>query len=290
MPGEARFKDVAKGICGSKSYSDPSYIGAGAFKEAYLTQNPSNLPVALKIFDPQKCNLYRAEREIEAMRRCDSPFIGKVYDWGEFSIDDSISFLFLVEEYIPGGTLTNRLQSTSHSVIQICDYGITLLKAVSHLKDNFLVHRDIKPDNIMFRSGDDVPVLVDFGLVRDLSGLSITPTLLQQGPGTPFFASPEQLTNEKALIDWRSDQFSIGVVLCLCLTGSHPYQQPGQNKMQAVEQVIARATCSGSISEIIIELGCGFIMKMVSPWPVERFAHPDLIIREFENLKEGLIS
>jgi len=247
--------------------------------------------VALKIFDPIKCNLSRAEREIEAMRRCDSPFIGKVYDWGEIRTDDSTSFLFLVEEYIPGGTLTERLRSTSPSVIQVCDYGSTLMRAVYHLKDNSLVHRDIKPDNIMFRSGgDDVPILVDFGLVRDLSCSSITPTHFQHGPGTPFFASPEQLNNEKSLIDWRSDQFSVGVVLCLCLTGSHPYQQPGQNKMQVVEQVYSRATFSALIFEKINEVGCGFLMKMVSPWPVERFAHPDLLIREFENLKKGLIS
>jgi serine/threonine protein kinase len=325
MPRDARFEEIAIGICESKSFAKPSFIRDGAFKEAYFTKTSGDLPVALKVFDPNKCNLCRAEREIASMKQCESPFIGKLHDWGTFKdkdkgsflfvieeyIDggtltdrlgstchsaihicdygiallDRGSFLFVIEEYIDGGTLTDRLGSTCHSAIHICDYGIALLNAVSHLREKSLVHRDIKPDNIMFRSDDDVPILVDFGLVRDLSGVSLTQTYLQQGPGTPFFASPEQLNNDKYLIDWRSDQFSIGVVLGICLTGNHPYQQPGQTDLQTVNQVITRATCSSEFSCKANEAGYGFLTKMVLPWPVDRFARPDLIIREFENLK-----
>ena len=285
MPHDARFEEIAVGICESKSFAKPSFIREGAFKEAYFTKTSGDLPVALKVFDPNKCDLCRAEREIASMKQCESPFIGKLHDWGTFKDKDRGSFLFVIEEYIDGGTLTDRLGSTCHSAIHICDYGIALLNAVSHLREKLLVHRDIKPDNIMFRSDDDVPILVDFGLVRDLSGVSLTQTYLQQGPGTPFFASPEQLNNDKYLIDWRSDQFSIGVVLGICLTGNHPYQQPGQTDLQTVNQVITRATCSSEFSCKANEAGYGFLTKMVLPWPVDRFARPDLIIREFENLK-----
>lgn len=285
MPHDARFEEIAVGICESNSFAKPSFIREGAFKEVYFTKTSGDLPVALKVFDPNKCDLCRAEREIASMKQCKSPFIGKLYDWGTFKDKDRGSFLFVIEEYIDGGTLTDRLGSTCHSAIHICDYGIALLNAVSHLREKSLVHRDIKPDNIMFRSDDDVPILVDFGLVRDLSGVSLTQTYLQQGPGTPFFASPEQLNNDKYLIDWRSDQFSIGVVLGICLTGNHPYQQPGQTDLQTVNQVITRATCSSEFSCKANEAGYGFLTKMVLPWPVDRFARPDLIIREFENLK-----
>ena len=285
MPHDARFEEIAVGICESKSFAKPSFIREGAFKEAYFTKTSGDLPVALKVFDPNKCDLCRAEREIASMKQCESPFIGKLHDWGTFKDKDRGSFLFVIEEYIDGGTLTDRLGSTCHSAIHICDYGIALLNAVSHLREKSLVHRDIKPDNIMFRSDDDVPILVDFGLVRDLSGVSLTQTYLQQGPGTPFFASPEQLNNDKYLIDWRSDQFSIGVVLGICLTGNHPYQQPGQTDLQTVNQVITRATCSSEFSCKANEAGYGFLTKMVLPWPVDRFARPDLIIRELENLK-----
>ncbi len=219
------------------------------------------------------------------MRQCESPFIAKIYDWGIFKNDNG-SFLFVIEEYLSGGTLTARLPSINHDVIRVCNYGGALLNAVSHIRDKSLVHRDIKPDNIMFRSDSDVPILVDFGLVRDLRNISLTLTYLQQGPCTPFYASPEQLNNDKHLIDWRSDQFSIGVVLSICLIGRHPYQQAGQTCAQVVEQVITRSACSAEFSEKANEIHCGFLAKMVSPWPVGRFPHPDLIIMELEKLKE----
>ena len=98
-----------------------------------------------------------------------------------------------------------------------------LILAVKDLQPS-LVHRDIKPANIMFRKNQPEPVLVDFGIVRDLSQTSLTASWWPSGPGTPFFSSPEQLTNDKALIDWRSDQFAIGVIASLLLTGRHPYQ------------------------------------------------------------------
>ena len=288
MSDKPIFEEIAIGICDNKSFPKPFYIGAGSYKEAYRTKTPDNLPIALKIFDPNKCDLSRAEREIEAMRQCRSPYIGKLYGWGTFKNTDGNDFLFVIEEYLAGGTLSDRLSSTRHNTLQICEYGIALLSALSHLRNNLLVHRDIKPDNIMFQSNDNVPILVDFGIVRDLSGASLTRTYLPQGPCTPFFASPEQLNNDKNLIDWRSDQFSVGIVLGICLTGSHPFQQPGQIDVQTVDQVFNRGTCSNEFTEKVNEFSCGFLTRMVSPWPVDRFARPDLIIKEFENLKKEI--
>lgn len=282
------FNEIAKYICAFKSYEDPTFIGNGAFKEVYSSNTSENIPIALKVFDPNKCDIARANREIAAMQQCNSPFIGKVYDWGMFKDAAKKTYLFVTEEYICGGTLADRIGSTNHEVIKICDYGITLLTAISNLRDNALVHRDIKPDNIMFRTGSDEPVLVDFGLVRDLSGVSLTQTFLPQGPGTPFFASPEQLNNDKFLIDWRSDQFSIGVVLSICLTGSHPYKQPRQTKIQTVGQVISRAACSYEFSDEVSKVNCEFLVKMVSPWPIDRFAQPDLIISKMQELKQEI--
>jgi len=75
----------------------------------------------------------------------------------------------------------------------------------------------------MFRSGSDNPVLVDFGLVRALDDSSITQSWLMMGPGTPYFASPEQLNNDKYLISWLSDQFSLALTTAFALTSRHPF-------------------------------------------------------------------
>src|SRR5207244_520254 len=84
-----------------------------------------------------------------------------------------------------------------------------------------------------------VPVIIDFGVVRDLADSSLTKTHLARGPGTPLYAPPEQLNNRKALIDWRSDQFSLGITLSYCAFGVHPYAQAGDVDTVVVDRVAA---------------------------------------------------
>lgn len=286
MSAAMRFLNVAQAICKANSLTDPSFRGSGVFKDAYFAQTADRTAIALKIFCPVKCNFCRAEREIQSMLRCDSPLIGKLYDWGIHKYTDGQSYLYIIEEYFDGGTLTDKLKPPMSSSI-IHDYGITLTHAVAHLREKGLVHRDIKPDNIMFREGDNIPILVDFGLVRDLASDSLTRTYLQQGPGTPFFSSPEQLNNEKQLIDWRSDQFSTGIVLALCLTGVHPYETSTESGHNIIERVAGKSLPSDSFCHTAESSGCSFILKMIAPWPIQRFSHPSEIIRSIEKAKRG---
>jgi serine/threonine protein kinase len=130
----------------------------------------------------------------------------------------------------------------------------------------------------MFRENDYEPVLVDFGLVRDLASTSLTLTWLVQGPGTPFFASPEQLNNDKYLIDWRSDQFSVGIVLAMCLNGRHPFHEKGFTEMQTVEAVLGRRRCSEDFRSSAIAAGLSVLIKMVGVWPIQRFSEPNALI------------
>lgn len=289
MSVESKFVKIASNICREKSYSQPSYIGAGAFKEAYYTELTSGVPATLKVFNPAKCDSCRAEREFSAMQQCDSPHIGKLYGYGIHRTEDGTSYLYVLEEYLSGGTLSDKLKGAPIDILTICNYGIDLIKAIGHLKDNSLVHRDIKPDNILFRDTEDSPVLVDFGLVRVLNERSLTHSFLPQGPGTPFFASPEQLNNDKHLIDWRSDQFSLGVLLAICLTGSHPYCHEMMNDIQVVECVMSRTTCSETVKSKLFEMGFGFVLKMISPWPIERYPKPIFIQQEIETVKRSLM-
>jgi serine/threonine protein kinase len=111
-----------------------------------------------------------------------------------------------------------------------------------------------------------------------LSQTSRTASWWASGPGTPFFASPEQLTNDKALIDWRSDQFSIGVIASLLLTGQHPYQVDPANPNAAVYAVSERRGPSPDFQKAMKQAGLPAIIKMVQPWPVLRFTDPDRVL------------
>lgn len=278
MSKSGRFHRVAEQICESCSFVSPTFVGAGAFKETYRIHTATKEPLALKVFDPAKCNVCRAEREIDSMRRCDSPYIGRLHRWGSIPVPDDVQHLYMVEDFFDGGTLADRMKDGLIDVGKVCKYGQHFAHAIEHLRTRSLVHRDIKPDNVMFRCGEDVPALVDFGLVRDLTDVSLTMSYLQQGPGTPFFASPEQLNNEKELIDWRSDQFSVGVVLGICLTGQHPCYMPEGNHGATVDRVRDRKGCSKWFRDQVALVGCDFLMTMVAPWPVERFRQPSDIL------------
>jgi serine/threonine protein kinase len=149
---------------------------------------------------------------------------------------------------------------------------------LSHIAGLRLVHRDIKPDNVMLRQNGVTPVIVDFGLVRDLSAVSITPTWAMNGPGTPLFAPPEQLLNQKAQIDWRADQFSLGVMTSYALFGFHPYAEVGDSPPQIVSRVQTRSDLSAQFKAAVTAAALPVMMKMCAPWPYQRFTKPDALI------------
>jgi len=277
------LQDIAEEVARKVDLSLGTFAGRGSFKETYRSLTSSGELVALKVFDPSSSDLDRAERELNAMKKCDSPGVAKLYEWGTVSSRNDIEHIYVIEEFFDGGTLADRLACGVLSPREVRLLGLALAQSLRELASHELVHRDIKPENIMFRSGDDLPVLVDFGLVRDTSRSSLTPTFLPSGPGTPFYASPEQLNNDKLLIDWRTDQFCLGVVLGYCLFGRHPYWKDGMSDGQVVSLVAERKRCSSRFREQTIEAGLKVITTMIEPWPVERFTTPDQLVKALRN-------
>jgi len=273
---------VANELARATNLNNLTFKAQGAFKETFRAETVHGTVVALKILDPSKCDLARTSREIEALQRCDSPYIAKLFDSGTFHASDGKDYFFAVEEFLDGGTLTDRLTTAALSPDQVKSYAACLVRALDHLRSLNLVHRDIKPDNIMFRLGADLPVLVDFGLVRDLSAISLTQTWLPQGPGTPYYAAPEQLHNDKALIGWRTDQFSLGIVLGIGLTGRHPFERPGMTMPQTVGVVAARQSCSNEFMQAANDAGLAGIVQMLAPWPIHRYSSPRRLLEVFE--------
>lgn len=283
MPQHSSLLSVAQEFGNSRNLTDITFEASGNFKETFRATTSKGQVIALKLLDPAKCNPSRSDREINAMKKCNSPFIGKLYDYGTFTSINGITYYFSLEEFLDGGTLTAKMANQKLSPDTVREYAIPIVKALDHLKTLDLVHRDIKPDNIMFRKSSSIPVLVDFGLVRDLSESSLTQTWIPQGPGTPFYAAPEQLNNEKHLIKWRTDQFCLGVVLGICLTGQHPFAEPSMTAPQVIEAVAQRKTCAARFKKEVNALGLGGIVKMLEPWPIRRYATPDELLNTFQS-------
>lgn len=273
---------VAIEFAQSRNLTDVAFAGKGAYKETFRAIDPHGMPLALKLLEPSKCNLARSEREIAALKKCESPLIASLYDYGEFVTSSGYKYYFSTEEYLDGGTLNNQLKRTSLTPDTIRQYAKSLVHALDYLKNANLVHRDIKPDNIMFRSTRPEPVLVDFGLVRDLSESSLTLTWLPQGPGTPYYAAPEQLNNDKQLIGWRTDQFCVGVVLAICLTGRHPFEAPGDTPPQVIETVARRRPCADPFKAEARLAGFDWLIKTLGVWPIQRYSTPRQILESIE--------
>ena len=271
-------EELARSVCNRLALALGGELGAGAFKQTFLVTDKSGQRFALKIvtadFDSQ-----RLAREVAAMKKCSHAGIARLVDY-RVEPWSGHKFCWLLEEFIAGGTLRSRLNRLGTLPLEeIRSLGIELSSALAHIASLNLVHRDLKPDNIMYRKMDGLPVIVDFGLVRNLQDVSLTKTWLAQGPGTPYYSPPEQLVNQKELIDWRSDQFSLGITLALAGSGHHPYAALTDTALgHAVERVANREDTSVEFKQWVKDSGLTVLARMVRPWPVQRYRRPEDLV------------
>ena len=195
-------------------------IGKGGNARIFLARDPSGQTVALKILHPELLVSVAADRflrEIKIASRLDNPHIAKILDSGEREW-----LVYFVMSYVEGATLRERLDTTrclpiAETLRIACD----ILEALEHAHCQGVIHRDVKPANIVLSS--EGAVLLDFGIARAVIA-SGSDQLTRSGiaVGTSTYMSPEQIT-ALADIDHRSDLYSLGCVLFECLAGQPPY-------------------------------------------------------------------
>jgi len=164
----------------------------------------------------------RAMREIQTMRNCTSPYMVKQGPIGlTFANVGSEHILYFSEEYILGKNLGDWLKEQGLlNPSEAIKLGLQITDAIKGLWELGLVHRDIKPKNIMKRTESGDYVLLDAGLAFDVVGESLSKGVV----GTLRYLSPEQFDygNRRAL-DFRSDMFALGITLYELITGNHPF-------------------------------------------------------------------
>jgi serine/threonine protein kinase len=269
------LEPIGKAICDAAGYTFGTAVGSGAFKETFSATDGDGRSLAIKVLRPG-CSNERSDREIEAMKRCSHPNVAALVELSTIEVDGS-RYTFLIEDFMAGGTLDDRIKNGPIDRLQVLGIGECLIHAIEHIAARDLVHRDIKPANIMFANDHSDAVVGDFGIVRDLTKESLTQSYLALGPCTPYFAAPEQLNNDKALIDWRTDQFAVATTLCVAHFGFHPYRAEEDQDDQAVHRVVARSGPSEKFVATAHAQGLPVLATMLAPWPVQRYRTPSLL-------------
>jgi serine/threonine-protein kinase len=155
----------------------------------------------------------RFEREAKALAKFLHPNIVPVYDYGEFQ-----GAPYLVMAYLPGGTLKDKIGEPVPVQIAL-DYVIPIASALNYAHQRGVIHRDVKPSNILITE-DGMVMLSDFGIAQILEATTTQLTATGMGVGTPEYMAPEQWQGKATE---ASDQYALGVVLFELLTGRKPY-------------------------------------------------------------------
>jgi serine/threonine-protein kinase len=218
-------------IIGSYKLLEP--IGEGGFGVVFLAEQerPVRRRVALKIIKPgmdTRQVIARFEAERQALAMMDHPNIAKVFDAGATEAGRP----YFVMELVQGVPITEYCDQCNLTTRERLELFVSVCQAVQHAHQKGVIHRDLKPTNVLVAMQDGRPAtrIIDFGVAKAISGNQrLTDQTLMTGfaqmMGTPLYMSPEQAELSPLGVDTRSDIYSLGVMLYELLTGTTPFDK-----------------------------------------------------------------
>jgi eukaryotic-like serine/threonine-protein kinase len=240
-------------------------IGRGGTADTYrATDRVLDRDVAVKILiDRSEDVNTRFIQEAQAMARLNHPRVVAVYDAGQ---EDGFSFI--VMEFVPGKTLRD-LEGGSINYKQALGYLMDVLEALDYAHSQGIIHRDVKPANIMTVDGGQHVKLMDFGLARRTSDMTKT-TRTGQIVGTIAYLAPERFLSKPA--DVRTDLYAVGIVMYEIFTGTVPFRNDRDDLVATIFSHVHDApTPPHEINRNIPEPLERVIMKAIDKDPTRRF-------------------
>ena len=261
-------------------------IGRGGMAEIFQAKDILlDRVVAIKVLFPEfavdPAFVERFRREAQAAAGLNHPNIVGVYDWGRVN-----NTYYIAMEYVNGRTLADIVrQSGSLTPLQVCDVVGEVAAALGSAHQNGVVHRDVKPGNILVSNSGQVKV-ADFGIARAL-GAGVEQGLTQTGAvmGTATYFSPEQA--QGAVTDQRSDIYSLGIVMYELLSGTAPFL--GENAVAiAYKQVHENAIPLDQLNKSIPAPLAAIVSKCMAKSQDDRYLTAGEVRDDLRRFVEGM--
>ncbi len=245
----------------SSRYVLEALLGRGGMADVYRARDlVLDRPVAVKVFRagvvPGTLEPVRQRSEMRVLAGLTHPNLVALWDGGEDGR------LYLVMELVDGPTLAQRISSGPLSETEVADLGAQLADALDHVHQRRIVHRDVKPANVLLAStgaGSQVK-LADFGIARLVDGTRFT----EDGTtiGTPHYLSPEQVAGRP--VGTAADVYALGLILLECLTGRRSYEGT------AIECALARLTTPPAVPDSLPGQWRSLLTRMTVTDPAAR--------------------
>jgi len=257
-------------------------LGVGGMGSVYKARDTRlNRSVALKILRPELSadpnEIRRLEHEARATAAVNDPHVVQVFssgtDHGQF---------YLVMELVDQGSLDDRMAEQGKvGEAQVLDTGIQVARGLRAAHEKGLIHRDIKPGNILF-ADDATAKIGDFGLAVAAEQNAEAQNEIW---GTPYYVAPERLNNEPE--DFRSDIYSLGATLYHAMAGRPPFEGE-TNSATALRDLKNNPLSIGAVVPGLRRETVRTIDRMIAPDPGQRFASYDEVIDALEQARDAL--
>ncbi|HEX3085251.1 MAG TPA: protein kinase, partial [Pyrinomonadaceae bacterium] len=268
-------------------------LGAGGMGEVFLAEDTRlERRVAIKMLPSRSIDDLHARKrlflEARAAATLDHPNICSIHE-----VNEDGDCLFIVMQYVEGETLGEKLIESSLPTDELLDIGIQVAEALSEAHSRGVIHRDIKPQNVIVTPRGQVKVL-DFGLARiapkDRSSDPEAKTetqLTEEGyiVGTVAYMSPEQLKG--MTVDTRSDIFSLGVLLYECAAGSRPFT--GNSKVEISSKVLqVEPRKPSELNPLIPSLLEKIILRAMEKEVASRYQTVDELLSDLKDVRASM--
>jgi len=267
-----------------EKYEIQQKIGEGSIGTIYRGRDTSNdQAVAIKFLTREITSkpqiLARFKREIQTAIKMRHPNIVRGYSAGVWEG----CIYYYVMEFVDGPTLQDLFSQQKLTEKQVIKIAVQIASALQYIHEFGMIHRDLKPENIML-TGEGEAKLADLGLAKDMndiSGLTMVGTII----GTPLYMSPEQAKGA-AVIDIRSDVYSLGATLFHALTGEPPFK--GRTAPEVIAKQIEEIPPGVRELNPSISIGMEYVIrKMLEKDPEARYQAPRDLLEDLHLILEG---